>query len=86
MRTGIDKQWDFIRSYVVKDRRLFLSLMADGGIYEFERSRRWRVRSVAVGQVAEFYKSIEAPPMERCVLRYARFAATMSSIAIPIAL
>jgi len=24
------------RSYVIKDGRLFLSLMADGGIYEFE--------------------------------------------------
>ena len=26
----------FIRSYIKKDGRLFLSLMADGGIYEFE--------------------------------------------------
>jgi len=26
----------FIRSYVIKDGRLFLALMADGGIYEFE--------------------------------------------------
>jgi para-nitrobenzyl esterase len=30
------KQWDFIRSYTVRDGHLFLSLMADGGIYEFE--------------------------------------------------
>jgi heat shock protein HslJ len=30
------KQWGYVRSYVVKDGRLFLSLMADGGIYEFE--------------------------------------------------
>jgi para-nitrobenzyl esterase len=30
------KQWGFIRSYVVRDGHLFLSLMADGGIYEFE--------------------------------------------------
>jgi len=28
--------WDFIRSYIIKDGHLFLSLMADGGIYEFE--------------------------------------------------
>lgn len=27
-----------VRSYVVRDGRLFLSLMADGGIYEFEPS------------------------------------------------
>ena len=33
----IVKQWGFIRSYVMRDSRLFLSLMADGGIYEFER-------------------------------------------------
>jgi para-nitrobenzyl esterase len=26
----------FIRSYTVKDGHLYLSLMADGGIYEFE--------------------------------------------------
>ena len=33
----IVKQLGFIRSYVMRDGRLFLSLMADGGIYEFER-------------------------------------------------
>jgi uncharacterized protein len=27
---------DFVRSYVVRDGHLFLSLMADGGIYQFE--------------------------------------------------
>ena len=32
----IVKRWDSIRSYVVKDGHLFLALMADGGIYEFE--------------------------------------------------
>ena len=32
------------------------------------------------------YHSIDAPPPERCALRYARFAATMSSMAIPMAL
>ena len=32
----IVKHWDFIRSYVIRDGHLFLSLMADGGIYEFE--------------------------------------------------
>jgi para-nitrobenzyl esterase len=32
----IVKHWDFIRSYVIRDSHLFLSLMADGGIYEFE--------------------------------------------------
>jgi para-nitrobenzyl esterase len=32
----IAKDWGFVRSYVLKEGRLFLSLMADGGIYEFE--------------------------------------------------
>ena len=32
----IVQDWNFVRSYIVKDGRLFLSLMADGGIYEFE--------------------------------------------------
>jgi heat shock protein HslJ len=35
MHDQIVKQWSNIRSYVVKDGHLFLSLMADGGIYEF---------------------------------------------------
>ncbi len=32
----IVKHWDYIRSYMIKEGHLFLSLMADGGIYEFE--------------------------------------------------
>ena len=36
MHDQIVKHWNFVRSYVIKDGRLFLSLMADGGIYEFE--------------------------------------------------
>ena len=32
----IVKQWGYVRSYVLKDGHLFLALMADGGIYEFE--------------------------------------------------
>ena len=38
MHDRIVKQWPYIRSYVIRDGRLFLSLMADGGIYEFEPS------------------------------------------------
>ncbi|HWH46209.1 MAG TPA: META domain-containing protein [Burkholderiales bacterium] len=33
------KQLPYVRSYVLKDGHLFLSLMADGGIYEFEPAR-----------------------------------------------
>lgn len=31
----IAKQWTFVRSFVIRDGHLFLSLMADGGTYEF---------------------------------------------------
>ncbi len=30
------RQWPFVRGYVVKGEHFLLSLMADGGIYEFE--------------------------------------------------
>jgi len=32
----IVKDWEFVRSYTLKDGHLFLALVADGGIYEFE--------------------------------------------------
>jgi para-nitrobenzyl esterase len=30
------KHWPYVRSYLIRDGHLYLSLMADGGIYEFE--------------------------------------------------
>lgn len=38
MHDQIVKQWGNVRSYVMRDGHLFLSLMADGGTYEFEPS------------------------------------------------
>lgn len=35
----IVKTLPYVRSYVMKDGRLFLSLMADGGVYELEPAR-----------------------------------------------
>jgi putative lipoprotein len=32
----IPKDWTYVRSYILKNDHLFLSLMADGGTYEFE--------------------------------------------------
>jgi para-nitrobenzyl esterase len=32
----IARDWELVRSYTIKDGHLFLSLMADGGIYDFE--------------------------------------------------
>lgn len=34
--TRIARDWTAIRSYIAKDRHIFFTLMADGGIYEFE--------------------------------------------------
>jgi para-nitrobenzyl esterase len=34
------KHWPYVRSYVIRGGHLHLSLMADGGIYEFEPARR----------------------------------------------
>ena len=36
----IVRQWGYVRSYVIRDGRLYLSLMADGGIYEYERIKQ----------------------------------------------
>jgi para-nitrobenzyl esterase len=33
------KHWPYVRSYLLKGGHLYLSLMADGGIYEFEPAR-----------------------------------------------
>jgi heat shock protein HslJ len=35
LQPQIAKQWTNVRSYLIRDGRLFLSLMADGGTYEF---------------------------------------------------
>ena len=43
----IPKHWEYMRSYILKDGHLFLSLIADGGIYEFEPI------SATAGQVKE---------------------------------
>jgi heat shock protein HslJ len=55
----IIKHWDFVRSYVVRNGHLFLSLMADGGTYEFEpipvatlAETRWEVTGVNTGKQA----------------------------------
>jgi len=42
------KHWPHVRSYVLKSGRLYLSLMADGGVYEFEPlSKPQRAKDVA---------------------------------------
>lgn len=36
MHDRLVRQWPYVRSYVLKDGQLFLSLQADGGVLEFE--------------------------------------------------
>ncbi|NJR22666.1 MAG: META domain-containing protein [Richelia sp. CSU_2_1] len=36
----IAKDWELVRFYIIKDGYLFVSLMANGGIYEFEPIRK----------------------------------------------
>ena len=65
----IIKHWDAIRSYVMKNGHLFLSLMADGGIYEFQpapvKSARRLVwlydRSSGPPHVPDVHHGIAAP-------------------------
>ncbi len=59
MHDRIVKDWVRVRSYVVKDGHLFLSLMADSGIYEFEpmppaslKGSAWHVTGVDNGHQA----------------------------------
>lgn len=43
------KDWQYVRSYVLKNGHLFLSLMADGGIYEFEPMGTQKMASAVKG-------------------------------------
>jgi para-nitrobenzyl esterase len=36
MHDRVVRDWEYVRSYVIEDGHLFLSLMADSGIYEYE--------------------------------------------------
>jgi heat shock protein HslJ len=61
----IVKQWPFIRSYVMKDGHLFLSLMADGGIYEFEPMAAAKPSAAAaqpIQRTAIYRERIAMPP------------------------
>ena len=44
----IVKHWEFIRSYTIQNGHLFLSVMDDGGIYEFEPIARQAPQSGGV--------------------------------------
>ena len=59
MHDRLVQDWSRIRSYVLKERHLFLSLMADSGIYEYEplssaniEGGDWQVTAVDTGHQA----------------------------------
>jgi hypothetical protein len=40
MDAQISRDLKYVRSFVMRNNRLYLSLFADGGIYQFERDKR----------------------------------------------
>jgi putative lipoprotein len=61
MHDRIVRHWPFVRSYVVRDGHLFLSLMADGGIYEFEPMSGEVNRAGSVRGTAAYRERIALP-------------------------
>jgi len=58
----IAKDWGYIRSYTLKDNHLFLSRIADGGIYEFEPVARESKAGGSVKGTATYRERIALPP------------------------
>jgi putative lipoprotein len=58
----ISKDWEYVRSYTTKDGHLFLSLMADGGIYEFEPISPAGVAEGKVTGTATYRERMVLPP------------------------
>lgn len=58
----IAKDWQYVRSYILKDDHLFLSLMADGGIYEFEPIRPEGLAGGHVKATATYRERMALPP------------------------
>ena len=56
------KQWPYVRSYVMRDGNLFLSLMADGGIFEFEPMNSEGSKQSAIRGTATFRERMALPP------------------------
>lgn len=58
----IPKDWEYVRSYVLKDGHLFLSLMADAGTYEFEPLRPDQEQAGQITGTATFSERMALPP------------------------
>jgi heat shock protein HslJ len=58
----IVRHWKYVRSYVIKNGHLFLSLMADGGIYEFEPASSERLAARQLKGTAAYRERMALPP------------------------
>jgi putative lipoprotein len=58
----IVRQWPYVRSYVMRDDHLFVSLMADGGIYEFEPMSSEGSVQGAIEGTATYRERMALPP------------------------
>jgi putative lipoprotein len=56
------KDWQYVRSYVLKNDHLFLSLMADGGNYEFEPMTAQKQMTGRVKGTATYRERMALPP------------------------
>jgi len=56
------KQWPYLRSYVMRHGHLFLSLMADGGTYEFEPMTLDQSKTGALRGTATYRERMAPPP------------------------
>jgi heat shock protein HslJ len=62
LHNQIVKQWPYVRSYVMRDGHLFVSLMADGGIYEFEPLSQEESVKGSVKGTASYRERMALPP------------------------
>lgn len=63
------KDWQYVRSYIMKDGHLFLALMADGGIYEFEPMTSAAKSTASVQGTAVYRERMALPPNAVLVAR-----------------
>jgi putative lipoprotein len=72
----IVRHWPYVRSYTMRDGHLFISLMADGGIYEFEPISGGAIAAGPVHGTATYRERIALP-------RHAVFEATLEDVSRP---
>jgi len=58
----LPRDWAYVRSYILRGGHLFLSLMADGGIYEFEPLMTEGQQSNTVSGTATYRERMALPP------------------------